>query len=136
MEPALDAGPLISEIIFSSDEYKTLGELRNEMGALMPIIAVDSVISILSDTAQPIKQKPSGQQYYFIHHRLRECLNQQTPEKNEFGIRVPVVASLRQDNDIRYIRFGHQFCVRNLEEAVDVLTQNSFKASTSESLLV
>ena len=83
MEPALDAGPLISEIIFSSDEYKTLGELRNEMGALMPIIAVDSVISILSDTAQPIKQKPSGQQYYFIHHRLREIISIILPIRNK-----------------------------------------------------
>ena len=70
-----------------------------------------------------------------FHHRLRECLHKQSPEKNEYGIRVPVVASLRQDNDVRYIRFGHQFCVRNVHEAVKSLNESSFRASSSESLL-
>jgi hypothetical protein len=39
MEKNLDAGPVIDALYFSSDEYKTLGELRNEMGALMPFFS-------------------------------------------------------------------------------------------------
>ena len=74
MRTSLDAGPVISEIVFSSDEYKSLGELRNEMGALMPILAVDSLVSILSPGFEPIKQINSGQQYYFIHSNLREII--------------------------------------------------------------
>ncbi len=70
------------------------------------------------------------------HHRLRECLHKQSPEKNEFGIRVPVVASLKQDNDVRYIRLGHQFCVRDVNAAISALKDSSFNASSSESLLV
>lgn len=74
MEPALDAGPILSEIVFSADEYRSLGELRNEMGALMPILAIDSIISILSTNPQLTPQRPSGQQYYFIHPHLREII--------------------------------------------------------------
>ena len=74
MEVSLDAGPVISEIVFSSDEYKSLGELRNEMGALVPILAVDALISILSLDFKPINQVKLGQQYYFIHSNLREII--------------------------------------------------------------
>jgi len=75
MEPALDAGPLISELTFSSDEYASLGELRNEMGALMPILAVDNLISVLSENSKLTQQLPLGQQYYFIHPSLREIIS-------------------------------------------------------------
>ena len=86
MEPSLDAGPLISELNFSSDEYISLGELRNEMGAMMPILAVDSLISILLADPRLTFQQPVGQQYYFIHPGLREIiskvmLQRHTPSK-------------------------------------------------------
>jgi|APSaa5957512535_1039671.scaffolds.fasta_scaffold01408_8 methionyl-tRNA formyltransferase len=81
MKPALDTGPLISEITFFSDEYSSLGELRNEMGAMMPLIAVDSIISILSESASPREQELYGQQYYFIHPRLRDIISNVMPER-------------------------------------------------------
>ena len=71
-----------------------------------------------------------------IHHRLRECLHKQSPDKSEYGIRVPVVASLQQGNEVRYIRLGHQFCVRDVHEALNELEKNSFNASSSESLVI
>ncbi len=71
-----------------------------------------------------------------IQHRLRECLYQNRPAKDEFGVRVPVVAALRDGSSVRYVRLGHQFCVRDTNEAVNSLKQLSFKASCSESLLV
>ena len=74
MEPALDAGPILSEIVFYTDEYKSLGALRNEMGALMPILAIDSIVSILSSESELTPQHSSGQQYYFIHPNLRDII--------------------------------------------------------------
>jgi hypothetical protein len=60
---------------FRADEYESLSELRNEMGAMMPIIAIESILSVLSDEDNLIKQEPKGQQYYFIHNRLREIIS-------------------------------------------------------------
>lgn len=74
MQPSLDSGPIISKINFSSDEYESLAELRNEMGAMMPIIAVESIISILSNENCLQEQKSLGKQYYFIHTRLRDII--------------------------------------------------------------
>ena len=75
MEPELDAGPLISQMIFFADEYQSLEELRNEMGAMMPIIAVDSITSILSKQNFLYEQPKLGQQYYFIHQKLRDIIS-------------------------------------------------------------
>ena len=72
---------MLSEITFFSDEYSSLGELRNEMGAMMPLIAVDSIISILSESASPREQELYGQQYYFIHPRLRDIISNVMPER-------------------------------------------------------
>lgn len=85
MKAALDSGPVISEVVFSSDEYKSLGELRNEMGALMPILAIDALISLLSPDFDPSPQIPSGQQYYFIHSDLREIIFKVMLKRNQFS---------------------------------------------------
>lgn len=76
MEAKLDSGPLITEMSFISDEYQSLDALRNEMGAMMPILAIDSIISILSNPENLYDQEPEGKQYYFIHHRLREIITE------------------------------------------------------------
>ncbi|WP_320664546.1 DNA polymerase III subunit alpha [Prochlorococcus sp. MIT 1223] len=70
-----------------------------------------------------------------IQHKLRECLNQHRPNKGELGVRIPVVAAIRNNSKVSYVRFGHQFCVRDAESAINSLQKNSFKASRSESLL-
>ena len=70
-----------------------------------------------------------------VQHRLRECLQQHRPGQNESGIRVPVVAALREGSDVRYVRFGHQFCVRDVSAAIDSLKKKSFLASCSGCLI-
>jgi len=63
-----------------------------------------------------------------VQHQLRECLVRHRPEQEESGVRVPVVALVHQANECRYVRLGHQFCVRDGEAAVDTLTAASFMA--------
>ncbi len=70
-----------------------------------------------------------------VQHRLRECLNKQKPSRDELGIRVPVVAAVRQESQVRYVRLGHQFCVRDVNAALNALQNKSFSASCSEKLL-
>ncbi len=83
------------------------------------------LIDLLSADAGDIKTQ----------HKLRECLSQQRPSKNELGVRVPVVASVKDGDQTRYVRLGDQFCVRDTNAALDILKKNSFVARTSISLI-
>ncbi len=71
-----------------------------------------------------------------VQHRLRECLNSHRPAKDEFGVRVPVVAAIREGSNVRYVRFGHQFCVRDATAAINSLKKQSFNVRSSNSLLI
>ena len=71
-----------------------------------------------------------------VQHRLRECLQEHRPARDEFGVRVPVIAAVREKNQVRYVRLGHQFCVRDAKAAVISLKDRNFNASCSERLLV
>jgi DNA polymerase-3 subunit alpha len=70
-----------------------------------------------------------------IQHKLRECLQVHRPQQDELGVRVPVVAAVRQGADVRYVRLGSQFCVRDAQLAATALEQQSFAARCSEPLL-
>ncbi len=68
-------------------------------------------------------------------YRLRECLYSNRPEREDVGVKVPVVAAIRVGKDIKYVRLGHQFCVKNPEKVVESLKSISFNASCSSSLV-
>ena len=52
-----------------------------------------------------------------VQHKLRECLNQLTPDRDELGVKVPVVAEVRDGDRLCYVRLGTQFCVRDVSSA-------------------
>ncbi len=68
-------------------------------------------------------------------YRLRECLYSLRPARDELGVRVPVVATIKDGNSVKYIRLGHQFCVKDADSAVKSLQKISFQASCSSSLV-
>jgi DNA polymerase-3 subunit alpha len=70
-----------------------------------------------------------------VQHKLRECLNQHRTEKDEAGVRVPVVAMVRNESQIRYVRLGHQFCVRDSNAALSSLESQAFRARLSSKLV-
>ena len=70
-----------------------------------------------------------------IQHRLRECLNRHKPPQDEAGLRVPVVALVRQAGQTRFVRLGPQFCVGDVGAALDTLIAADFQARISSSLL-
>ena len=46
------------------------------------------------------------------------------------GVRVPVVAAVRHGSEVRYVRLGPQFCVRNAVAAASYLQEQAFTATT------
>ena len=71
-----------------------------------------------------------------VQHKLRECLSNNRPARNELGVRIPVVACLKDNDNTRYVRLGDQFCVKDTDLALDSLSKNSFIARTSQSLVI
>jgi len=70
-----------------------------------------------------------------VQHKLRECLNQHRSERDEVGGRVPVLALVRHQGQIRYVRFGHQFCVKDSQAALGTLTAQAFRARLSQPMV-
>ena len=70
-----------------------------------------------------------------IQHKLRECLYKFRPARNELGVRVPVVASLKKGDEIRYVKLGDQFCVKDADSTMDLLKEKSFRVRASKSLI-
>ena len=71
-----------------------------------------------------------------VQHKLRECLNQQRPDREELGVKVPVVAEVRDGDSVRYVRLGSQFCVRDAGAALEALRNQAFNARCSDGLVL
>ena len=70
-----------------------------------------------------------------VQHKLRECLFQNRPERNELGVRIPVIVCIQDKNNTRYVRLGDQFCVKDADLTLNALNKNSFVARPSKSLI-
>ncbi|MEO1001611.1 MAG: DNA polymerase III subunit alpha [Cyanobacteria bacterium J06638_7] len=70
-----------------------------------------------------------------MQHRLRECLQRHRPAQDEAGVRVPVVALVRQGDQARFVRLGSQFCVADPAAALGTLSSADFSARISSPLL-
>jgi len=55
-------------------------------------------------------------------------LHRHRPGQDEVGVRVPVVACLRDGEQHLFVRLGPQFCVADASAAVATLTSASFSA--------
>ncbi|CAI8370393.1 MAG: DNA polymerase III subunit alpha [Cyanobium sp. ARS6] len=70
-----------------------------------------------------------------VQHKLRECLQAHRPDQDELGVRVPVVAAVRKGLEVRYVRLGPQFCVRDVAAAQRHLQNSAFTVSCSDPLM-
>ena len=76
MIKGLDEGPLVQIMSFNPDDYECIDELRNEISAFLPIIALDSLCGLASGRLKPITQDLNlGKQYFFVENRLISMLN-------------------------------------------------------------
>jgi DNA polymerase-3 subunit alpha len=91
----------------------------------------------IDDLTLLLVQLPSDQANDIaIQHKLRECLTQHRPERDELGVKVPVVAEVCLGDSVRYVRLGAQFCVRDPIAAVQALNDQSFTARCSDRLVL
>ena len=70
-----------------------------------------------------------------VQHRLRECLYKHRPSKDELGVKVPVIAAVRKGEQVKYVKLGNQFCVCDINAAIESLKDKSFKVTSSGDLL-
>jgi DNA polymerase-3 subunit alpha len=91
----------------------------------------------IDDLTLLLVQLPSDQANDIaVQHKLRECLTQHRPERDELGVKVPVVAEVCLGDSVRYVRLGAQFCVRDPIAAVQTLNDQSFVARCSKRLVL
>ena len=64
-----------------------------------------------------------------IQNTLRDCLTKFKPEKGRCGIKIPVLAAVRNKNTVTYVKFGEQFCISDLKGACRLLENNSFQVN-------
>ncbi len=83
MTEGLDEGPLVQLMSFNPDDYECINELRNEISAFLPIIALDSLCGLASGRLKPITQDLNlGKQYFFVENRLISMLNDVMSSRN------------------------------------------------------
>ena len=51
-------------------------------------------------------------------------------------MKVPVVAEVRHGDTVRYVRLGSQFCVKDVDAAIESLRTQAFEARSSERLVL
>ena len=64
-----------------------------------------------------------------IQNKIRECLVKFKPDKGKCGVKIPVLASVRHQNSVTYVKFGEQFCVGDIFGARKLLEDKSFQVN-------
>ena len=60
---------------------------------------------------------------------MRNCLTKFKPDKDRCGIKIPVLAAVRNKNSVTYVKFGEQFCVGDIQGVCKLLEDKSFKVN-------
>jgi len=70
-----------------------------------------------------------------IGHSLKEITEAHNtrhpndPHKGSFGIKIPVLAAVKNKNSVTYVKFGEQFCIGDIQGACKFLEDNSFQVN-------
>ena len=61
-----------------------------------------------------------------IQNTIRDCLIKFKPDRDKCGIKIPVLAAVRNNESVTYVKFGDQFCVGDILGASKLLKDESF----------
>ena len=64
-----------------------------------------------------------------VQNTLKNCLIKFKPDKGKCGIKIPVLAAVRNKNNTTYVKFGEQFCISDIEGACKLLEDKSFQVN-------
>ena len=62
-------------------------------------------------------------------NNIRDCLVKFRPAKDKCGVKIPVLAAVRNNNKVTYVKFGDQFCVGDVIGASKLLEDKSFRVN-------
>ena len=62
-----------------------------------------------------------------IQNTIRDCLIKFKPDKDRCGIKIPVLAAVKHNGSITYVKFGEQFCVCDIHGVTKLLQEKSFE---------
>ncbi len=62
-----------------------------------------------------------------IQNTIRDCLIKFKPDKDRCGIKIPVLAAVKHNGSITYVKFGEQFCVCDIYGVTKLLQEKSFE---------
>jgi len=64
-----------------------------------------------------------------VQNTLRDWLTKFKPDKDKCGIKIPVLAAVRNKNSVTYVKFGEQFCIGDIQGVCKLLEDKSFKVN-------
>ena len=64
-----------------------------------------------------------------VQNKIRNCLIKYRADKDKCGVKAPVLAAVKSNKSVTYVKFGDQFCVSDIEGAAKLLESNSFKVN-------
>ena len=64
-----------------------------------------------------------------IQNTIRDCLVKFKPDRDKCGIKIPVLAAVRNNDSTTYVKFGDQFCVGDILGVSKLLSDKSFQVN-------
>ncbi len=64
-----------------------------------------------------------------VQNKIRDCLIKFKADREKCGVKTPVLAAVKSNDAITYVKFGDQFCVCDITGAAKLLESNSFNVN-------
>ena len=64
-----------------------------------------------------------------MQNKIRNCLVKFKVDRDKCGVKVPVLAAVKSNDSVTYVKFGDQFCVSDINGAAKLLESNSFNVN-------
>ena len=62
-----------------------------------------------------------------VQNTIRDCLVKFKPQRDKCGVKIPVIAEVKHNESVTYVKFGDQFCVEDVNGASKLLREKSFE---------
>ena len=114
----------LSEFMLTDTRLLVWGTIDNKSDKTQIIIddcrEIDNlkllVINLMSSQASDIR----------VQNTIRDCLVKFKADKDKCGIKIPVLAAVKDNDSVTYVKFGDQFCVGELLGVSKLLEEKSF----------
>ncbi len=64
-----------------------------------------------------------------VQNKIRNCLIKFKVDRDKCGVKTPVLAAVKSNDSVTYVKFGDQFCISDIHGAAKLLESNSFNVN-------